>query len=128
MKTIKFLIVIAICIHTNFALGLTRNGKKLWFKEPSYSFGTFHQSQIMKHEFKFKNVSKQRMVIVRASSSCGCTVVDYSTEPLFPGEWGHITVTYKGWGKAPGFFNKGINILTNKEVIRLEINGTMLSK
>jgi len=94
--------------------------------ETTFSFGTFHQSHVMKHEFKFKNVSKQRMVIVRASASCGCTVVDYSTEPLFPGEWGHVTVTYKGQGKDPGFFTKGINILTNKEIVRLEITGTML--
>ncbi len=66
------------------------------------------------------------MVIVRASSGCGCAIVDYSQEPLLYGEWGHIKVTYNGKGKDKGYFQKFVNIQTNKEIIRLEINGTMI--
>lgn len=124
IKIILSLILFCACFQS--ILGQNWNGKKLKFKETAFSFGIFRQSDMIKHEFKFKNISKQRIVIVKASASCGCTVVDYSSEPLFAGEWGHITVTYSGKGKEPGYFNKGINILTNKEIIRLEISGTML--
>lgn len=120
------LLLIILCVYFQAIQAKGWNGKRLKFKETTFSFGTFQQSNVMKHEFKFRNVSKQRSMIVKVSVSCGCTVIDYSTEPLESGEWGHVTITYNGISKEPGYFNKGINILTHKEIIRLEITGTTL--
>lgn len=128
MKRLNLTLLILLCLGLQVAFGQGWNGRKLKFMETSFSFGTFHQTEVVKHEFKFRNVSKQRMVIVKASAGCGCTVVDYSEEAVNPGEWGHVKVTYNGKGKEPGYFKKGINIQTNKEIIRLEITGTMLAK
>jgi len=128
MKIKYIVLFLFISILSQTSVCQSWNGKKLKFNETTFSFGTFHSYEVVKHEFKFKNVSKQRIVIVRASASCGCTVADYSEEAIGPGEWGHVKVTYNGKGKEPGYFKKGVNILTNKEIVRLEITGTMLAK
>lgn len=124
IKYIGCILILSFCYQSSF--GKVGKSKNLKFKETTFSFGTFQQSVIVSHEFKFKSISKSKIVIVRASSGCGCTIVDYSQEPLFFGEWGHIKVTYNGKGKDKGYFQKFVNIQTNKEIIRLEINGTMI--
>ena len=45
--------------------------------------------------FKAENVSSAPMVIYNVVSSCGCTDVEWTRQPLKPGETGSIKATYK---------------------------------
>ena len=56
-------------------------------------------------------------------ASCGCTVPDYTKEPILPGKTGTIKVTYNGTGKYPGHFKKSITLRTNAktEMLRLDV-------
>ena len=77
--------------------------------------------------FIFENIGEQPLVINQAIASCGCTVPEYTKDPIKPGEKGEIKVTYNGTGKFPGHFKKSIVVRTNGavEMTRLYIEGNM---
>lgn len=101
------------------------------FDKTSHNFGTFSEDNPkVTCTFKFTNTGDKLLVIHQAIASCGCTVPQYSKEPIKPGESGEIVVTYDGTGKFPGHFKKSITLRTNakKEIIRLYVEGDMTPK
>ena len=101
------------------------------FDKMSHNFGTFSEdSPKVTCTFRFTNTGDKLLVIHQAIASCGCTVPQYSKEPIKPGESGEIVVTYDGTGKFPGHFKKSITLRTNakKEIIRLFVEGDMTPK
>lgn len=98
------------------------------FEKTHHDFGVFSQdSAVVTYEFVFTNVGKSPLVIHQASASCGCTVPEYTLEPIMPGCKGKVKVTYNGKGKRPGVFRKSITIHNNGKhtPIRLYIEGEM---
>lgn len=101
------------------------------FETTTHSFGTFSESNpVMSYTFKFTNIGNGPLVIHQAIASCGCTVPEYSQEPILPGKTGSVKVTYNGTGRYPGHFSKSITLRTNAktEIIRLFIEGDMTAK
>ena len=99
------------------------------FEKTRHDFGVFSQdSAVVTYDFVFTNVGKSPLVIHQASASCGCTVPEYTLEPIMPGCKGKISVTYNGKGKRPGVFRKSITIHNNgkQTPVRLYIEGEML--
>lgn len=98
------------------------------FDKTTHNFGTFSEKNpVVTHAFTFTNVGEQPLVINQALASCGCTVPEYTKEPIAPGQKGEIKVTYNGEGKFPGHFKKSITVRTNGsvEMTRLYIEGDM---
>jgi hypothetical protein len=101
------------------------------FDKLTNDFGTFSESSpVVTCTFTFTNVGNQPLVVNQAVASCGCTVPEYTKDPVKPGEKGEIKVTYNGTGKFPGHFKKSITVRTNGkvEMTRLYIEGTMEEK
>ena len=99
------------------------------FEETRHNFGVFAQdTAIVSHDFIFTNVGKAPLIIHQASASCGCTVPEYTLEPVMPGEKGKITVTYNGKGRRPGIFRKSITIHNKgkQTPLRIYIEGEMI--
>ena len=99
------------------------------FDKMSHDFGTFSESSpIVKCTFTFTNVGDGPLVIHQVVASCGCTVPEYTQEPVMPGKTGTIEVTYNGTGRYPGHFKKTVTVRSNaksSELIRLMIMGEM---
>ena len=98
------------------------------FDKLTNDFGTFSESSpVVTCTFTFTNVGNQPLVVNQAVASCGCTVPEYTKDPVKPGEKGEIKVTYNGTGKFPGHFKKSITVRTNgvTEMTRLYIEGDM---
>lgn len=98
------------------------------FETTSHDFGTFSEADaIVTYVFKFTNVGDAPLVIHQAAASCGCTVPEYTTEPVLPGKAGEVKVTYNGKGRYPGHFKKTVTLRTNAttEMLRLTIEGNM---
>lgn len=98
------------------------------FDNVSHNFGSFSEKEpVVTHSFTFTNIGEQPLVINQAIASCGCTVPQYTKEPIAPGQKGEIKVTYNGDGKFPGHFKKSITVRTNGavEMTRLYIEGDM---
>lgn len=98
------------------------------FDKTVFNLGTFSEKNpTQTATFTFTNIGNTPLIINQAIASCGCTVPQYSKEPIKPGEKGTVKVTYNGKGKFPGHFKKSITIRTNGkvEMVRLYIEGEM---
>ena len=101
------------------------------FNKLTHDFGNFPEtSPVVSCTFTFTNTGDKPLVINQAVASCGCTVPEYTKDPVKPGEKGAIKVTYNGTGKFPGHFKKSITVRTNSkvEMTRIYIEGTMEEK
>lgn len=101
------------------------------FDKLTHNFGKFSESSpVVTCEFTYTNVGDKPLIINQAVPSCGCTVPEYTKDPIAPGEKGIIKVTYNGTGKFPGHFKKSITVRTNGkvEMTRLYIEGEMTEK
>ncbi|UAB81017.1 DUF1573 domain-containing protein [Marixanthomonas sp. SCSIO 43207] len=83
------------------------------FEKTEFDFGTIQKGEKVEHLFKFTNTGDAPLVIVNATSSCGCTVPEYSKEAVAPGEEGQLLVKYDGSGTNQ--VNKTITIVANTE-------------
>jgi hypothetical protein len=78
------------------------------------------------HEFRFTNSGDGPLVISSVKASCGCTVTDYSKDPIAPGTEGYVKATYNA-AKA-GVFTKSVtvNANANESVVQLIIKGEVV--
>lgn len=81
------------------------------FTESQFDFGTIDQNTHVEHVFKFKNTGDAPLMIVNATSSCGCTVPQYTKEPVAPGDSGELLVKFNGAGQNQ--VSKTVTITTN---------------
>ena len=101
------------------------------FDKVTHDFGKFSESSPkVSCVFTYTNVGDSPLIINQAMASCGCTVPEYTKQPVMPGQKGEIKVTYNGTGRFPGHFKKSITIRTNGvvEMTRLYIEGDMLQE
>ena len=76
------------------------------FDKTTHDFGTMPvDTGAVACTFTFTNVGDAPLVIHQAWASCGCTVPEYTQEPVLPGKTGTINVTYKGNGLS-GYFQE----------------------
>ena len=85
---------------------------KFDFESDNHEFGSITEGEIVSYNFKFKNSGKAPLIITQASASCGCTVPEYSKDPIAPGQEGFIKVTFNSEGKH-GMTSKTITLLAN---------------
>ena len=79
--------------------------------------------------FTLKNISEKPIVIYNVVSSCGCTDVTWTKEPIRPGKEGVVSVTYSN-DEGPYPFDKTITMYVsdiNKPVL-LKVRGNSLAK
>ena len=125
MKKIIVATLILVCAVTT---ACAQKPAQIKFDKTTHDFGTFsEQDPKVSCVFTYTNVGEQPLVINQAIASCGCTVPEYTKEPVKPGEKGELKVTYNGTGKFPGHFKKSITVRTNGavEMTRLYIEGDM---
>ena len=131
MKKTIILLIILFTTNISFAQEETKSKGKgeMKFEKTHHDFGVFTpDTAILTFDFVFTNVGKEPIIIHQASASCGCTVPEYTLEPIMPGGKGKISVTYNGKGRRPGVFRKSITVHNNGKhtPVRLYIEGEMI--
>ncbi|SDL65842.1 Protein of unknown function [Segatella bryantii] len=124
-KTFLAMLMMMVSILSTYAQA------EIKFDKLTNNFGNFEESNpVQKATFTFTNIGDKPLVINQAIASCGCTVPNYTKQPIMPGQKGTISVTYNGKGKFPGHFKKTITVRTNGkvEMTRLYIEGNMTEK
>jgi len=83
------------------------------FDKTSFNFGNINELDGLKtHVFSFTNNGSQPLLLNDVSTTCGCTVPEWSKEPIAPGSQGKIKVTFDPLGR-PGAFRKSITVKSN---------------
>ena len=83
------------------------------FKETSFDFGKVNEGDKVEHTFEFTNTGEHPLIISNANASCGCTLPEWTKEPVMPGSNGKIRVKYDSAGKE-GKINKTIHSRDNR--------------
>lgn len=84
------------------------------FENPEHDFGTILQGVKVEHTYKFTNTGTADLLITDAKASCGCTVPDYTKEPVAPGKSGEVHVVFDSTGKS-GDVSKTVTLTLNTE-------------
>lgn len=100
-----------------------RLSTKVLALDTTVNLGEFSSEQSQSCIFTLYNTGENMLVIDDAVTSCGCTSVEYSKEPVSPGKSLDIIVTYKA--DHPEHFNKTITVYCNSSAspLRLKIMG-----
>lgn len=116
-------------ISTTTSPATDKDAGKFQFKEETYDYGEVPEGPFAECDFVFKNTGKKPIVITNAHGSCGCTVPEWSHEPVMPGSKGNIHVKYTTAGHA-GQINKDITIISNAQQspMVLHIKGSVIPK
>jgi len=116
MKKSFLLIILLITGISASSQSVTDKEKKtpeIKFDKKVYNFGKIYEDEQAVHEFVFYNVGTAPLIIKNASSSCDCTVPEWSKAPIMPGDSGTIKASFNPKGYAGHTFRKTLTIFTN---------------
>ena len=84
---------------------------RLAFDKTQHDFGYLMWKSPATTTFTFTNTGDQPLVISNVTTSCGCTLAEWTRQPLAPGESGKITATFDAG--MTGRFRKSIGVYSN---------------
>lgn len=84
------------------------------FDNMEHDFGTIKAGDKVEHVYKVTNKGTADLVISEVKPSCGCTVPDFTKEPIKPGAAGDIKVIFDSTGKS-GNQEKTVTVTLNTE-------------
>ena len=64
------------------------------FKSETIDMGKIKQDVPTTAVFEITNIGSEPLIIEQANPTCGCTIGDYTKEPIAPGKTGTIKATY----------------------------------
>lgn len=84
----------------------------LTLKDTLFDFGTIFEGDVVTKEFFFTNTGTAPLFILKASSTCGCTIPEWPKTPIPPDSTASITVKFNSLDKA-GDQTKQVTIFAN---------------
>jgi hypothetical protein len=128
MKKIASLFIIMIigvqflAAQTQTATPAAAPAKVSNWNEMTHDFGKIKQNDPAAVTFTVKNISSAPLIITAAKSSCGCTVAEFTKEPIKPGESGVVKATYNS--ARVGGFTKTVTVtydgVTNPDILTIK--------
>ena len=100
-------------------------GEFQWAEE-THDFGTIPQGVPVKNKFLFTNTGKSPIIISNFQKTCGCTVTDWTKEPIMPGQQGFVMAEFNAAKEGP--FTKAITVQSDSKTpsVKLYFKGTVL--
>jgi len=82
------------------------------FQKTEHDFGTINEGDIVEYTYAFKNAGAAPLIIQGAQGSCGCTVPDWTKEPIPAGGTGFVKAKFDSNGKT-NIQNKTVTVTAN---------------
>lgn len=93
------------------------SGAEIQFDKLTVDFGTLKVGDVKTVTITFTNIGKKPLILDDVISSCDCTTVDWSKQPIMPGKKGTIKATYTA--KHTGLISKRLTVLSNANTDRV---------
>ena len=90
----KILFSAAVILLTSSAFAQKKVDDIAKFASETINLGKIKQGVPVKAVFTVTNISNQPLIIEQANPTCGCTISDYTKEPIAAGKTGVINATY----------------------------------
>ena len=127
----RILLCLLLVVVAVSAAAQSKKGPVMVFDRTSHDFGDVPRKggDLIK-EFRFVNEGDSPLVIKKITKSCSCMDIDYSRNPVKPGEAGEIKVIYQPHKVEAGIFHRVLQIYNNssEEVRLITIQGNSLDK
>ncbi len=81
--------------------------------DSAVDFGSKKMGDIVNITFTCKNTGNKPLYLYNVHPSCGCTLADYTKEPIAPGQEGKINAQFDTKKSHPGAVYKAIFVTTN---------------
>lgn len=104
----KILLSVAVFALTTTVMAQKKIADAVKFTTETIDFGKIKQGVPQKGTFTVTNIGKEPLIIEQANPTCGCTISDYTKEPIAPGKSGVINATYNA--AAMGHFEKHLTV------------------
>lgn len=103
------------------------DGPVFAWDKTEHDFGKIKQNAPVTYQFTFTNTGKAPLIISTVQASCGCTIADYSRDPIMPNGTGFVKATYNA--ATLGQFTKTVTVNANTEegIVKLTIKGEVVS-
>lgn len=123
-KVVLFISILMLLVSCGQNLKKNYGATKIEFDETVFDFGSYSIQEERTHVFAFTNAGTEPLVIQKAETSCACTQIEYSQEPVLPGKRGEIKIKYLARQKY-GHFHRNVYVYSNgsEQPIRLIIEG-----
>ena len=108
----KFIFLLSLFILSFTSYSQEVKGPIIELEQSTHDFGDIHQGDKVEKNFKITNKGTEPLIISDVVTSCGCTVTQWTKEPLMPGQSKDILATFNSAGKE-GRQNKVITIISN---------------
>ena len=95
----------------------TGTGAEIKFDKLTVDFGTLKVGDVKVVTVTFTNICKKPLILDDVISSCDCTTVEWSKQPIMPGKKGTIKAKYTA--KNKGLISKRITVLSNANTDRV---------
>jgi len=82
--------------------------------ESQFDFGKIKKGDQKEHTYEITNTGENPLIISQVKPGCGCTVPDYTKEPILPGQKGKITLKFDSTN-FDGLVNKQAEVYANVE-------------
>ena len=82
--------------------------------ESSFEFGKIKKGDHKEHTYEITNTGKNPLIISQVKPGCGCTVPDYTKDPIMPGKKGKITLKFDS-SNFDGLVHKQAEVYANVE-------------
>ena len=104
----------------------TNLGSIFTWESTTHDFGKIEQNLPKEHVFTFTNNGDVPLIISSVKASCGCTVAEYTREPIAPGEEGSVSARYNA--AKVGAFTKTVTVTANtgEEAVVLTLKGEVI--
>ncbi|WP_028123035.1 DUF1573 domain-containing protein [Epilithonimonas tenax] len=90
------------------------------FSETEHNFGDIKKGEKVEHIYEVTNTGTNPLIISNVKPGCGCTVPDYTKEPILPGKKGKITLHFDSTN-FDGAVNKAADVFVNVEKAPVKI-------
>ena len=122
-----FLILIIVAIY-GCSFKANHNDATIRFDKEKHDFGIIPYEKEVVCTFDFYNTGKSLLIVYDVKPSCGCTVPEWTTEPIRPGEKGELKIKYDA--AFSGVFHKTVEFFYNgpQSPVKLEIQGEVESQ
>lgn len=88
--------------------------------EKVHNFGKVPQGLPVKNQFTITNTGNEPLIISNVQKVCGCTVTDWTKDPILPGQTGYVSAQYNA--AREGKFKKPITIVSNASNSPMQLN------
>ena len=83
--------------------------------DDTVDFGKFEARDVQTREIYVKNTGDEPLLILSTFRGCSCSSIEYSHEPIAPGDSIPVKVTLDARNRKPGLIRKSIRITSNAD-------------